>query len=287
VPSPSCWPASPFTDTIRIVLADSIDARTLAVARNESERLVARQVSERPCGGAVSPVPQGVVVLRPGRAVLSFTWTRADARDLLDRGYDAVLTGDPRALEYAAARPDLEDHPLPWSRIYAFVVKRGASPTWAEGPGVWRDAIRGEARPTQPPFWWRQAACGDSTAPPDSAPPSGAPRMIYVADDDAARGLAERFVARGASLEPPDRRERIVALPAAEVRAAVALGRDYAVVAIPREPGDACTALTDLGLAGRSPREVIPMLDTRLHLIVRRGRIGVTQIGDGIPLFDP
>lgn len=287
VPSPSCWPGSSSGDTIRIALADSIDSSRLSIPRNESEQLVGRQVRDRPCGGTIAPIAHGVTVARPGRAVLALTWGTADARDLLDRGFDAVLTGDPRVLEYAAARADFEVRPLEWSRTYVIVFKHGAGPTWAEGPSVWRDAIPGDARPAQPPFWWRSARCEDRPVVSDSAAPPRPARMVYPAGDAAARGLAERFVARGASLEPPDHRERIVPLGALALGEAVAVGQDYAVVPIPRATSDACGTLAALGIWRRVPTEVIAMLDTRLHLVIRRGRFGVVDTGDGVPLFDP
>ena len=76
-------------------------------------------------------------------------------------------------------------------------------------------------------------------------------------------------------------------MTAAELAAAAASGADYAVVALPREPANPCEILGELGVRQRPAREVIPMLDTRLHLIVRRGRFGVSIGGDGIPHFDP
>jgi hypothetical protein len=274
-------------DSIRIAVPDSVDWRRLPRGRNESERLVQRQISPLACSGMMG-IEGGVVIMRQNRPVLSFTWhPGTDARDLLDRGFDVVLTADTRALEYAKARPEFDVRPLPWSRTYTFVLKRGGHITWAEGPSVWRDAIPGDAQPVTGPFWWRDLACPDTTAQPGMPNPPAPPRMVYQRGDAAARGLAERFVARGVSLEPMQQRERVVALDATALRDAVLAGVDYAVVWIPRDPFDPCAAMAGAGLAGRSRNEVIPMLDTRLHLIIRRGRFGVSPSGDGIPLFDP
>jgi hypothetical protein len=270
-----CGSSPTQLDTIRIVAPDSAEA----------ERLAAHQV--RPsCAVAVSRGDRSMLLTRPGRPVLAVRWLDgADPRDALDAGADALLTGDPRTLDYARARAEFEVSPLPWDRTYVIVMKRGTGPTWAEGPGVWRDAMPGDAQPTATPFWWHAVTCPESAVVVDSTTP--APRMVYLRGDTNGRGLAERFVARGASLQPRDQREKLVALPAAELAAAVAAGHDYAVTAIRRTPGDACAELLQLGLAHRTAREVIPMLDTRLHLIVRRGRFGVSLDGDGIPVFDP
>jgi len=286
---PECMTDS--ADTVSIALPDSVDPPSIDAGRNESELLVSHQAKPLPgptpvpCLVRISRTPGGVTVRRPGHPVLSFTWPGTDARDLLDGGFDAVLTGDPTAIEYATAQAGFSVMPLPWSRTYLIVVKTGGGITWAEGPSVWRDAMRGDARPTVPPFWWRETTCRDSVGPP--VPPGGSqpPRMVYLQGDENARGLAERYVARGASLEPRERRERLTGVSAAELGMAVASGADYAVVSLPRNPADPCDALAAVGLVHRPAREVIPMLDTRLHLIVRQGRFGVSLDGDGIPLF--
>lgn len=271
----ACGRSPTQLDTIRIVAPDSAEA----------ERLAAHQV--RPsCAVVVSRGDRWMLLTRPGRPVLALRWLNgADPRDALDTGADALLTGDARTLDYARARAEFEVSPLPWDRTYVIVMKRGTGATWAEGPSVWRDAMPGDAQPTATPFWWHAVTCPASAVVVDSTTP--APRMVYLRGDINGRGLAERFVARGASLLPRDQRERLVALSAGELAAAVAAGHDYAVTAIRRAPGDACAELLQLGLAHRPAREVIPMLDTRLHLIVRRGRFGVSLDGDGIPVFDP
>lgn len=237
--------------------------------------------------GLITSAPNGVTLTRAGR-VIAFTWPAgADARDALDGGADAVLTDQPAALEYAAARGSFDAIPLPWSRTYVVVIPPNRSVAFAEGGGPWRDAVRGEARPATGPFWWRTVRCNgaERAVPPPVA--SGSPRVVYRVDDAHARGLAERFVARGASGSPSERRERAVGLSAGELRASIAAGTDYAIIALPRSPGDACASLVRHGLAGRSPQQLIPLLDTRLQLVVRSGRFGVSLDGDGIPRFDP
>ena len=221
----------------------------------------------------------GVTFTRPD-GVLSFTWpVGADARDLLEGGADAVLTDQTAAIEYAGARGTFDGIPLPWSRTYVLAVPPGGSETIAAGAS-WRDAVRTEARAAVAPFWWTGARCGEAAVPPAAPTTAAAPaRVVYLQSDRHARGLAERLVARGVP------RAAGLALP--ELRAAIAAGTDYAIVALPRLPGEVCAALTAAGLAGRPARSLLPLVDTRFQLVVRSGRFGVSLDGDGTPRIDP
>lgn len=273
----------PRADTIRIALPDAVDPAHAPSPRNESEQLVFRQVYEGACAlGELDTLAGGVVVTRSDRAVLHFTWRAGDARDLLDGGADAVLTGQRAALEYAAARQDLARYPLPWGRVYALVLRRGSAMA-AYPARDWRDAIRGDGRPPEPPFWWRDAACA---APGDEATtpaPDVAPRVLYRQGDDDARGLAERLVARAGVGSGP----RAVGVPVAALVAVADAGDDHVVLALPRTAPDPCGALRELGLGRRHPEKIVPLLDTRLHLIARRGSFGVSVGQDGIPRIEP
>ena len=228
--------------------------------------------------GTITPRESGVSFSFRGR-VWAFTWQAgADARDLLEGGVDAVLTDQTAAIEYADARGTFDGIPLPWSRTYVVAVPAGGCVAIADRAS-WRDAVRTEARAAVPPFWWTAVRC-------DAAPPSPPPltaaaptRVVYLETDRHARGLAERLVARGVS--------RAAGLVPPELRAALAAGTDYAVVALPRLPGEACAALAAAGLAGRPTRSLLPLVDTRFQLVVRSGRFGVSLDGDGTPRFDP
>lgn len=227
--------------------------------------------------GTITAAPHGVM-LAHGTGVLVFSWPAGtDARDALDGGADGVLTDHPAAIEYAAARAAFDALALPWSRTYVMVTPPGRS-ALATGAGPWRDAVRVDARPAAGPFWWTTAKCNGGTAAPSAAPATGA-RVVYPDGDDAARGLAERLVARG--LGP------VVALAPADLRAAVAGGAEVAIVVLPRSAGDPCALLATRGLAGRAIADLTPVLDTRLHLVVRAGRFGVSLDGDGTPRLDP
>lgn len=208
-------------------------------------------------------------------APIAFSWLpTADARDVLERGADAVLTDQPQALEYAAARGAFTSIALPWSRAYVLLVPLGGQMSVAAA-GSWRDAVRGESRAPVGPFWWTEAQCGGAPANGAGSPK----RVMYPEGDARARGLAERLVARGAP--------RAAELSRAELPAAVAAGTDYAVVPLPLAPGDACETLRGWGLAGRPGIGLIPLVETRFHLVVRRGRFGVSLNRDGTPRIDP
>lgn len=143
----------------------------------------------------------------------------ADPRDLLDRGVDLLVTGDPPTLEYAGLRGELSTVALPWDRTYGLVAP--AEPTDEEpepggpetGPGgAAGDGGAGAAPGTErPPADFlealaREGVRAEARAVPASADGAGeaaascraatAPtRILHPADDPTARQLAERLVA--------------------------------------------------------------------------------------------
>ena len=224
--------------------------------------------------GTVSPLPGGVMFEREG-GVMQFTWpVGADARDLLERGTDGVVTNQQAALEFANVRAAIDAIPLPWSRTYVLAVPPGQTTTFAQGGRSWREAVSGDARVAVAPFWWASLQCPGVPVPlAQAAPPA---RVVYPQDDAVARALAERLVARGVP--------RAEALAPAELRAALAAGADHAVVALPaRTPADPCGAMEEAGLAGRAATTLLALVDTRYQLIVRSGRFGVLLDGTGTP----
>ena len=135
----------------------------------------------------------------------------ADARDLLDDGFDVVVTSDPRTRRYAGTLPGYRQLPMPWTRSYVLLVTGAgdgrppseepadaAAPLGGEaGAGVGggggeagdgeaalralrislaRDAVRAEAVPSGMPAWLEGAACGAGSAllPADRSGPSPA-----------------------------------------------------------------------------------------------------------------
>jgi hypothetical protein len=233
----------------------------------------------------LSSGPDGVETSGATGAVLAFRWRpQADARDGLEGDADVVLTDQPAALEYARARRDWLVVALPWSRTYVVVRPAPAPGETALAGSLDHAAVRTDTRSPEPPFWWEEVRCGAEPRArppgPPASPSSG--RVVYRTDDRHARALAERLVA----IAPPAHGLRATGLPATAVAAAVAAGVDAAVLALPRAPADPCATLVAAGLAGRRG-DVVPLVETRLHLVVRRGRTGVSLSGDGTPRFDP
>ena len=118
-----------------------------------------------------------------------------DSRDLLDQGVDLLVTRDPTTLGYAATLPQFVTAPLPWRRTHVLLTPARTARTFSpeERKALAQDAVRGEARGAEGPFWWESLS--DCEIPSSKTPPqapSPTRRIIYDADDGAARDLAER-----------------------------------------------------------------------------------------------
>ena len=132
-----------------------------------------------------------------------------DVRDLVDRTPDVLVTDDPNVLDYASKRPGTALTPLPWDRVYVLLMAPEGRPprelitsdstTFREQ--LARDAVRSEARPAKPPYWWSDLrGCSDSSS--RGPMETGATSQVtigYLASDATARALAERIVALGDS----------------------------------------------------------------------------------------
>ncbi len=269
--------------------------------------------------------------------VVRFLETSArDARDLLESGIDMLVTADPAVIEYAAGRPRFNTVALPYDRTYILCapsrveeLKRGGKPGMihaAFSEALARDAVRGDARGCEPPYWWDELGrCGDPSAAAGSLPgmlkgayPSyGERRILYDAADPVARDLAERIVALAAAgLEAsaaagpkasatagPDASAEAAALLSTlpgltggdsgmiaggvtkrELNESLLDGDDFAyIVPVVRRPPDPCEAARTLldharwlsGLGDRFREALIPLVDTRPHVIVRSGAVGL------------
>jgi hypothetical protein len=250
-------------------------------------------------------------------SVLTLTWDHlpairflvapGDPRDLLDKGVDLLLTRDPATLDYAATLPQFQSMPLAWQRTHVLLTpgRSRSSPALSESARhvLADDAVRGEARGAQGPFWWETPTdCEVALSPPRSQS-SPTPRIVYDANDGAARDLAERFVGLVRASGPaatafldvllPDRPrrtyERATGLTGEALAAARRLGTDAGyVVSVERQPLDPCRDLHALmdSVQWLDPETIIPLVDTRLQAVVRRGRSGVTVDFDGTVLID-
>ena len=201
-----------------------------------------------------------------------------DPRDALDRGTDILITRNPAVVEYVAGRPDFVSFSLPWTRTYVLLEPGSGADTLAHALSdsqVQRslaDAARVDARQAQPPFWWSEvSACSAHTAAQSQHRSS---RVVYPEDDDVARRLAERIVA----LTPPGTEVRTAALKPAELGVALRNGSEKAyVLAAPRRSLAPCRD------ASGWPRtaSILPLIDTRDFLIVRRGSPPLSVEWDG------
>ena len=298
----------------------SIDDQTIAVtlrtARADGPIALAHTdlTITRPASG--SPWPIGtrdtrinserealLVSTTADNASVRFLVAPGDQRDLLDKGVDLLLTRDPAVLNYAATLGQFQSVPLAWQRTHVLLTpgRTRTSPALSEEArqALAADAVRGEARGSEGPFWW-QMVPDCEVAPPQprdrSAPASG--RFVYDAADRVARDLAERFVglanapgsAAGAVLDAlvPDRSRRTNQRVAGVTGEALAVARQGGtdagyIVSVDRRPLEPCRELQLMveGARWLDPETIVPLVDTRLRAIVRRERSGAEVDWDG------
>jgi hypothetical protein len=206
-----------------------------------------------------------------------------DRRDLLDQGVDLLLTRDSTTLDYAATLPQFVTAPLQWQRTYVLLTPdRGRiAPAFSpdERKALAQDAVRGEARGAEGPFWWEESLSNCEAAPPQTPPqaPSTTGRIVYDADDNAARDLAERLV--GIRTYP-----RAIGLAGEALALALRAGNEAGyILSLDRRPLEPCREMQVLAdnAGWIDPVAIVPLVDTRLQAIVRRGRSGMIAEWDG------
>ena len=249
-------------------------------------------------GAAVS----ALTVTRENLSPVRFLVAPGDPRDSLDRGVDLLLTRDPVALDYAATLPQFQSVPMAWQRVHVLLTpgrsRSAASLSEDARQALAHDAVRGEARGARGPFWWEQLTdCAVAAFPPPNQS-SPAPRIVYDAGDATARDIAERLVglARGSAPSAtafldallPDRPrrkyERATGLTGEALTLALRRGNDAGyIVALDNRPIDACRDLQALLDDARwlDSEAIVPLVETRMRAIVRRGRSGVSAEWDG------
>lgn len=205
-----------------------------------------------------------------------------DGRDFLDQGVDLLLTRDPRTLDYAATLPQFQMAPLPWQRTHVLLTP-GRVPVTSfsveERQALARDSVRGPARGAEGPFWWESLSDCEGLGPQTPVlPPPATVRIVYDADDGAARELAERFVGIG-------KYPRANGLTGEALSQALRRGNESAyILSLDRRPLDPCREMQVLesNAGWIDPQTIVPLVDTRLQAIVRRGRSALTTDWDGV-----
>ena len=199
-----------------------------------------------------------------------------DARDAIDAGADVVITADPATLSYVASVAGHTTIALPWTRTYLLVTPdRVTLPT-----SSFSDAVREDSRPAALPAWLRgmrqcEFDIGNATTARRSAHER---RIAYEMGDDVARQLAERLVAFGVA-------PAAVYMNAGDFEDALRSARETAfVVAVPTRSLAPC--VDTQSLFARVPwlaadgvswnGTLTPLVDTRLHAIVRTDRVSAT-----------
>ena len=234
-------------------------------------------------------------IIAPGR----------DPRDLLDEGVDLLLTRQSPALDYAATLPQFVSTPLEWQRTHVLLIPgraRTSSPLSAEArEALAHDAVRGEARGALGPFWWQAlpgSGCQVAYSQPRSQAPSTTGRIVYDRSDGAARDLAERLVGLVRASGPgaaaildallPDRPSRTYQIAAGLTGEALVMARRRGndagyIMVFDRRPLDPCREIQAIvdNVGWVDPETIVPLVDTRLQVVVRRGRSGVTREWDG------
>ena len=217
-------------------------------------------------------------------ASIRFLTPRGDPRDLLDESVDLLITRDRAALDYAATLPQFQSVPLAWQRTQVLLSpgRPSTSPSLSDEARqtLASDAIRGEARGAVGPFWW-QGLPDCEVAPPRTREPGWRPsnRVVYDAGDGAARDLAERLVGL-------DRRtyQRASGLSGEALVLSRRRGGDAAyVMAFDSHPFDPCRELREVieRAPWLDPATIVPLVDTRMRAIVRRGHAGIVSEWDG------
>jgi hypothetical protein len=261
--------------------------------------------SARVASESQTPVARAATVITVARDNLPsirFLVAPGDPRDLLDDGVDLLVTRDPATLDYAATLPQFRSVPLAWQRILVLLTpgRSRSSPYLSQDArqALADEAVRGEAQGARGPFWWQMLPDCEVTLSPARQRPLPGPRIVYDASDAAARELAERFVGLVRASGPaatalldvllPDRPrrtyQRATGLTGEALAAARRRGTDAGyVMSLDSRPIDPCRDLHALmeGARWLDPETIVPLVETRLQAIVRRGRSGVTAEWDG------
>lgn len=233
------------------------------------------------------------------RPAIEFRTGGEDPRDLVDAGAALMVTSDPAVSAYASSVGGVRVIALPWSTVYALAVPSASLDTAGQGGGGFPDdltaaAAGADARVPAMPYWWQEAgACVPRHARArrdDEKPP--VPSILYWRDDRTARGLAERVVAlvapgRVQGLLPSEVDVTQIAAAGLDSPAYEVVLRDGGlaayVVAFDRTVLDTCAAARALVDEVTWPARLVPLVETRLHLVIRRLAGTMAVDWDGTP----
>ncbi len=307
-------PHSP-AESINVALASLAGTEWRTIAEGVAITQSVETLPGVDCGGRLYPqlarISSSEVVTSASPRVRVRSIEASAARDALDGGTDLLATDDPGIVSYATHRAELLTLPLPWDRTYVVLASESAPPNVSETlrltlAALLAGAVRADYRIAQRPFWWESS--NNCTAPVGArpvAPARPSSRVVYRSGDRVAQGIAERLVALSGSrsargedevgtLLPrlSQARARVVATALAPSAFAAALhaGDDVAyVLPLPRFTVAPCHELAVLLRAApwlesaRTGRglPVFPLIETRSHAIVRRGRLGLSVDADG------
>jgi len=218
------------------------------------------------------------------RPVLRWRPAGGDQRDLLDAGVDLLVTDDPGAVAYAATRADFTSVPLPWDRTYVLLAPVPVQAPASILEDLARHAVRVEARPASPPFWWQDSTCGAGPPPGTASIVQSQGAIVFVQGDPVARDLADRLVALSLDAQP---RRAVGVLPGALAGRLAGRGDDWFVLSVPRTALDACAAWVVGDVAPLTPGlwvgGITPLLDVRRRALVRGRAAGLSVDWDAAP----
>jgi hypothetical protein len=226
-----------------------------------------------------------------------------DGRDMLDAGADLLITREPRVLDYAATLPQFASQPLAWRQTHVLIAPgrpRGARTLSSEERRMLAaGAVRGESRGAEEPFWWENVqACRIPVTTAQTQPSPTTGRVVYQEGDTVARDLAERLVGLGSTpsaaraamfeaLSPAPSvgtYQRATGISSEGMMQALRGGSDAAfILALDSRPLDRCREMQALSEAipWLDAQSLVPLVDTRLQVIVRRGRWAGRMDWDG------
>jgi hypothetical protein len=217
-----------------------------------------------------------------------------DVRDALDANLDVVVGRTRDFVSYAVQRDEYVSRELPWDRTYGLVLPRLSSepvryvsmPSLADvgqlRDGVARYVVSVDARAVKCENLARIQAIS-------RAPDSGDRQVIVFTDgDQSAREIAERLVAMNNSV--PGRRESrgrwsAEGVSRSRLLARVGSAAAAAVLSHATDSADACADSIPSQRDVATETLFLPLVQTRSHLVMRKGSVTAALHGDGVPQF--